>query len=188
MLTIRKATIDDAAHIATFLFLAMEDIVYKFIGAKDADKALAFFLYFTHKEDNQYSYTKCFVAELDGHVVAAANVYNGADLHQLREPVVQYIHSHYNPAFQPEDETQAGEYYLDCLAVHPQHHGKGYGSAMLRFLIQEYVVKHQQPIGLLVDEDNPNAKRLYIKMGFVSDGVKLLFGKQMEHLQITSSK
>jgi len=56
----------------------------------------------------------------------------------------------------------------------------------LQFLIDEYVNKHNQTLGLLVDEGNPNAKRLYLKSGFKSAGKKVLFGRNLEYLQINN--
>lgn len=177
----------DAQSIATYLLLAMEDIVYTFIEEKDPIKAKAFMLHFVVKENNQYSFQNCWVAEDGESIVGAVNVYDGAKLHTLRQPVVEHIRSKFNKDFTPEDETQAGEYYIDTLGVHPKQQGKGIGSKMLQFLIDEYVNKREQTLGLLVDEENPNAKRLYVKLGFKSAGKKVLFGKLMEHLQIDGS-
>jgi ribosomal protein S18 acetylase RimI-like enzyme len=184
MVAIRKATLNDSQIIAMHLLLAMEDIVYKFIGEEDPDKAMEFMLHFAGKDDNQYSYENCWVAEVNSTVVAVVIVYDGARLVKLREPVVEYIRGKFNPQFQPEDETQAGEYYIDCLAVNPDQRARGIGTKLLEFVINEYVNKQGQTLGLLVDEVNPNAKRLYLRLGFQSVATKVLFGKNMEHLQI----
>lgn len=179
---IRKATPADAAPIAACLLLAMEDIVCTFIGSKDANAAAAFLLCFTQQQANQYSYQNCWVAEVAGQVVAAANVYDGALLATLRQPVLNYI-LRFNPGFAPEDETGPGEYYIDTLGVLPAQQGKGIGTKLLQFLIDDYAGR-RQPLGLLVDEENPQACRLYLKLGFVPAGKKRLFGKKMTHLQL----
>ena len=184
MVFVRKATLNDSEIIATYLFLAMEDIVYKFIGEEDAEKAKEFMLHFVEKGNNQYSYQNCWVVEDNMKVVAAINLYDGALLSELRQPVIEYIRSKFYKDFNPEDETQAGEYYIDSLGVNPNQQSKGIGAKLLQFIIDEYVNKHSQTLGLLVDEINPNAKRLYLKLGFKSAGRKVLFGKNMEHLQI----
>ena len=101
---IRKATVDDAESVATYLLLAMEDIVYKFIGEANAQKAKALLLFFAAREANQYSWENCWVAEENGAVVAAVDVYDGAQLHALRQPVVDHIRKYYHAAWQPEDE------------------------------------------------------------------------------------
>jgi ribosomal protein S18 acetylase RimI-like enzyme len=186
MIFVRKAVLNDAEAIATYLFLAMEEIAYKFIGEEDPEKAREFMLHFVKKGNNQYSYENCWVAEDDMKVVAAVNLYSGAQLTELRQPVIEYLRSSFNRDFNPEDETQAGEYYIDSLGVDPNQQSQGIGTKLLQFVIDEYVNKHNQTLGLLVDETNPNAKRLYLKLGFKSMGKKVLFGKNMEHLQIKS--
>lgn len=181
---IRKATINDSDAIATYLMLAMEDIVYKFIGKENYNEAKEFLLHFIEKESNQYSFQNCFVVEDNNEIIAAVNIYDGAELHLLREPIAQYVRTHYNKDFNPEDETQKGELYIDTLGVDPKCQGKGIGSKLLQFLIDEYVTKKNKTLGLLVDVDNPNAKKLYLKLGFKSVGIKTLVGKSLEHLQI----
>jgi ribosomal protein S18 acetylase RimI-like enzyme len=184
MILIRKATPGDSESIAAYLFLAMKDIIYKFIQEENPEKARMFLLHFVRYDYNQYSYQNCWVAETHGHVVGAINVYDGARLSQLRQPVVDYIREKFNQDFVPDDETSAGEYYIDTLAVSPHHQGKGIGTSLLQFVIDEHVVKKNYTLGLLVDESNPDAKRLYLKLGFKSVGRKMIFGKNMEHLQI----
>ena len=184
MISIRKATVNDSEMIAAYLLLAMEDIVFKFIGEANPEKAKEFMLHFVEKDNNQYSYLNCWVAEDNMKVVAAINLYNGAQLSELRQPVIEYLRNRFNKDFNPEDETQAGEYYLDTLGVNPNHRNKGIGTKLLQFVIDEYVNRHGQTLGLLVDEINPNAKRLYLKLGFKSAGTRVLFGKNVEHLQI----
>lgn len=83
-----------------------------------------------------------------------------------------------------EDETEAGEIYLDSIAVSHLAQGKGIGKVLLTYVIDHYVVKGAHTLGLLVDEENPKAKSLYLKVGFEEVGKKKLFGKRMQHLQI----
>lgn len=181
---IRKATPKDAEALATHMLLAMEEIVYVFIGERDARKAKEFLWHFTAREVNQYSYQNCWVAEEAGAVMAAANVYDGARLHELRAPVLEYIRSRFGNDFMPEDETGPGEFYLDTIGVNCNHQGKGIGSKFLRFLVDEYVTGGGQTLGLLVDEENPKAKNLYVRVGFQPTGKRVLFGKLLEHLQV----
>lgn len=184
---IRKANISDSKYIAPILLLAMEDLIYKFIAKKDYTAAKNFLQYFVERENNQYSYQNCFVAEADNEIIGAVNIYNGADLEALRNPIVEYVRTNFNPEFDPEFESQAGEFYIDTLGVNPDHQGKGIGSKILQFLIEEYVHKNKQTLGLLVDEDNPLAKNLYLKLGFKVVGEKKLVGKKLDHLQISAN-
>jgi ribosomal protein S18 acetylase RimI-like enzyme len=181
---IRKATSKDSEAIATHLLLAMEDIVYKFIGSRDPEEARKFMLHFAATDNNQYSYQNCWIVQDEDEVVATINLYDGGALHQLRQPVLGYLKARFNRELTPEDETQAGEWYIDSLGVDVSRQGNGIGSALLQYVVDEYTKKNNQTLGLLVDKENTKARRLYIRLGFKSAGTKFLFGKQLEHLQI----
>jgi len=185
---IREATLNDFSAITTHLLLAMEDIVYKFIGEENPKKAEEFLYHFVSAENNQYSYQNCVVVEENQQVIAAACVYEGARLEELRAPVIEYVRTRHNKNFAPEDETQAGEYYLDSLGVSAKFRGKGIGTKILQFLIDKYVNENHQPLGLLVEEDNTRAMKLYSALGFKTVAKKQLVGKQLYHLQINKPR
>lgn len=182
-MVIRKAKSEEAEIIAPLVLLAMKDIIYHFIGENSTEKAIQLLASLIKEKNNQYSYENCWVAVSENTITAIAIVYNGADLVSLRKAVAGKIKSMFNKPFEPEDETQAGEYYIDCVGVATNQQGKGIGSKIFQFLIEEYVYKNNQTLGLLVDKDNPDAKKLYLKLGFEIVGKKTLATKQMEHLQ-----
>src|SRR5687767_7406172 len=115
MITIRPASINDAEAIASCLLLAMDTIIYQFIGEEDEERAEAFLAHFAIKENNQYSYQNCWVAEKENIVIAAANIYDGARLKELRLPVLEYLKKEFGNDINPEDETEAGEFYIDSI-------------------------------------------------------------------------
>jgi len=154
---IRKAASAESDSIASLIFLAMEDIVYYFIGEGSRDNAIQFLSSLIRETDNQYSFENCWVIEADNKIVAAALVYNGADLDALRKPVLEKIKLEYNRDLNLENETEPGEYYIDCIGVDPAHQGKGMGSKIIAFLIEEFVGKQNETLGLLVDKNNPGA-------------------------------
>src|SRR5690606_3547723 len=180
---IRKATPEDSKAIAYLLMLAMEDIAYAFIGEKSYDKATQFLSAMAFEKATQYSYENCWVAENEDGIIGLACLYNGGKLHELRKPVANYIKEHFERDFNPEDETQQGEIYIDCVGVNPSQQGKGLGSKLFEFLIDHYVVQQKQTLGLLVDYDNPKAEKLYLKLGFKVVGEKTLVGKRLKHMQ-----
>lgn len=183
---IRKTTKADCEHVASCLMLAMEEIFYNFTGQSDYPVTRDLMLHFVMTENNQYSYQNCLVTELEGKVIAAVNCYDGADLIKLRQPVIDYIRANLNPAFDPENETQAGEIYIDSLGVDPLWQGKGIASKLLTHIIEQQVEKNGKTIGLIVEAGNENARSLYLKLGFTYAGMKTLAGKEFEHLQISS--
>jgi len=184
IMNIRKAEKSDSEKIAPILLLAMEDIIYKFLAKEDYASAKDFLQYFIERENNQYSYENCFVAEENNEIIGAVNIYKGGNISALRNPIIEYVRKQYNPEFDPEFETREGEYYIDSLGVNPNYQGKGIGSQLLLFLIKKYVNQNKETLGLLVEEGNPLAKNLYIKLGFKVVGEKTLVGKRLEHLQI----
>lgn len=181
---IRKAKQEEASIIAPIILLAMEDIVYSFIGEKSKKKAVSFMSTMISQPHNQYSYQNAYVGIENEKIISAAIVYDGSRLPELRKPVADEICQRFNRDFHPEDETEPGEYYIDSIGVHPDFQGKGFGTEFFRFLIEEYVLNAGQTLGLLVDKDNPAAKKLYLKLGFRYVKDKILEGKEMEHLQI----
>lgn len=185
---IRKATINNVESIASLLMLVLENMAYKFIGEKDYEKAREFLVYFLKKKHNQYSFENCIVAEISNEIIGVINIYDGSDLTVLRQPILDHSNRNYDITLPIEDETQAGEYYIDTLAVDGKWQGKGIGTKLLKHAIDTYVVKKKETLGLLVDENNPNAKKLYLNLGFESVGKKNLLGHSMEHLQIHSGQ
>lgn len=61
--------------------------------------------------------------------------------------------------------------------------GKGVGKLLINYVIEEFVHKRNEVLGLLVDDENPGAKRLYEKLGFIVRREVSIFGKKMEHMQ-----
>ncbi len=186
-MNIRRALVEDAGAIAALLMLATGEVIRRLIGVENQAKSQDLLLHFVKEEYGQYSFQNCHVAEEAGEIIGTLLSYDGAKLEELRKPFLDYIHEHFNPLAIVEDETQAGEYYIDSLAVSPWHQGKGTGSRLLHHLIQEKTASEFKTLGLLVDKSNPDAKRLYLKLGFKPVGEKVLSGISLEHLQLEIS-
>ncbi len=180
---IRKAKVEDSPRVAHLLSLAMQDIIFGFMGRKSVEDASKFMIELISGSDNQYSHKNCWVVEANYQVIAAACVYDGAKLQELRSPVVLKIKEMFNRDFVPEDETQPGEYYIDSVGVDPKFQGQGIGTRVFEFIIDHYVISNNHTLGLLVEKENTLAKILYQKLGFKVVGKKTLIGKTMEHMQ-----
>lgn len=186
MIEIRKAVAKDAAQIAPIMLLAMEEIVYFFLGENNKEKAIAFLEEHIAKPANQYSFENIIVAENDGVISGQICLYAGAELQKLRTPILRYLEEKYDNLLDLEKEAQDGEIYIDTLAVSPDAQGKGIGKMLLLYAIDYYVTMRQQVLGLLVDKENPDAKKLYLKIGFKAVGHLEIFEKEMEHLQYSA--
>jgi ribosomal protein S18 acetylase RimI-like enzyme len=178
---IRPATINDATQTAPLFILAMGHIAGIFANSDRYEDAIPFFEKFFKMPDNQYSYLFTQVLEEDGMIIGSITGYDGADLHVLRQPILDQIRKT-KPDFTPDDETEAGEYYLDCINVHSDHQGKGIGKKLIEAFCERAKALGYGRVGLIVDFDNPDAKRFYERMGFSVSGMKPFMGHQYFHM------
>lgn len=180
---IRSASPADAPEIAKLIILAMDDLATKFTGAADPEEAVPLFERFAALPVNQYSYENILVYEDEGIICGMISAYDGALLEILRAPFLVYLDQVYGLNHQPEDETQAGEYYIDCISVSPGKQGKGIGKVLIKALL-DYAKAHQQhTVGLLVNKENPQAEKLYANLGFKVVEEKDFMGGKYLHMQ-----
>nr|WP_121272425.1 GNAT family N-acetyltransferase [Pedobacter schmidteae] len=180
---IREARPEDASAVARLIILAMEDLAMKFTGATDPYEAVPLFEKFAAMPANQYSYENMLVYEAEGVVCGMISAYNGADLKALRAPFLAYVAATFGFNETPADETEEGEYYLDCISVAPGNQGKGIGQALIKAMVG-YAAEHHYPrLGLLVSKENPKAKKLYTNLGFKVVKDKHFMGGEYFHMQ-----
>lgn len=179
----RPATPADATPIAKLILLAMGPLAAKFANSNDVEKQQALFEYFAKQTGNQYSYNNILVWEEEGDICGMIMAYDGAKLNELREPFLTYTRGELGFTGKPEDETQPGEYYIDCLAVFPDHQGKGIAKELITALFSHAKELGHHTVGLLVSKGNDNAKKLYTNLGFKDQGEKQLLGGSHYHLQ-----
>ncbi|MBQ6070118.1 MAG: GNAT family N-acetyltransferase [Bacteroidales bacterium] len=120
------------------------------------------------REDTLYSYRHALVAEVDGLPVGALISYPGEHYHQMRNITFRELPYFRNVDFEAmQDETGAGEYYLDTLAVLPQYRRQGIGrELMCRRIAWAEQNYPDMRISLLVDPENLIAQPLYESLGF----------------------
>ena len=176
---IRTATPSDAPFVAPLMFQAMSEIVFKLIKQEDSQEAIRFLERLFVQENNQYSYQNTLVYEKETQILGSLVYYNGAHITPLSESVFDFVKTSYGHDVRLEKETQAGEYYIDTLSVSPKAQGKGIGSSLLLHLKKQL---KGETIGLLVSMDNPQAEKLYLRMGFVYADMKMLAGAPYKHL------
>jgi DNA-3-methyladenine glycosylase I len=191
-MNIIPASAEQAESIASLIMMAMNhECCQNFAGPhhtlEDFHRMMTALV---RRDDSQYSYRNAMVALDDTTsdnkpVVAGVIVgYDGADLHRLREAFLQAAKEFLDQDFRGmDDETQAGEYYIDSLAVDTRYRHQGLATLLLRKLIDQKGRK--QPVGLLVDKGNPGAERLYRRLGFGYVNDTTWGGHEMRHLQTT---
>ena len=178
-ITIRQASINDAELIAYCVGSAIgEEAVQEHLGANWLDIIAEI----ARLEISQYSYRNTLIAEINNTPAGAVVAYDGARLNELRTQTLRVIHRD-NPNFAfTEDETEAGEYYLDSLCVLPQYRKQGVATRLIDALCEKVFSEGHNRVGLIVDFDNPNAERLYTSLGFQRIKTRNFLGHQMWHL------
>lgn len=83
-----------------------------------------------------------------------------------------------------DDETSAGEYYIDCLCVAASYRKQGIATALIKAVIRKAGSLRMPSVGLLVDSGNPEAEHLYTQIGFRYLDDNVWGGHPMKHLVI----
>ena len=187
MLTIEQAQPSQAADIARLIMEAMNhDCCLYFAG--ETHGLMGFHQLMTHlvgRTDSQYSYLNTLVAlDAAGKVIGICTSYDGAELRRLRTAFVQSCLEWFGRDFSDmDDETAAGELYVDSLAVDAHHRGQGIAKALLKATILRASRLSLPAVGLLVDKGTPKAEKLYHDVGFRYVGDNQWGGHAMKHLQ-----
>lgn len=142
------------------------------------------------RTDSQYSYLNTRICRTtDGTPMGVCISYDGAELKRLRRPFFAEANKVLGWGLTEEEienvpgETSDGEFYLDTLMTLPQFRGKGVGRALIRDAYEK-ARQHNKPLGLLCDNDNDTARRLYDSIGFKEIGLRPFAGHNMKHLQL----
>lgn len=179
---IRKAVPTDNKAIARLMILAMAEVVTKLTGAADPYSELPFLEHFIGLPENQYSYENTLLLEDEYGICGSLTAYDGAKLHELRQPILDYLNSRGTVTANIDDETGAGEFYIDTIGVSPEKQGYGIGTQLLEAGITTGIGLGHRCIGLLVNPENPKAKIFYERMGFKKEGVRRFLNIDYYHM------
>ena len=177
----RPATREDADIIAQAVAMAIgdEEALQLYCG----DDYMAVLADIARSEATQYSWQYAIVAEVEGRVAGAVVGYDGAQLYALREGTFAVLRCTIGRTPNIVDETEAGECYLDSIGVLPEYRGRGVGRTLVEAFCQRAFAEGHQRVGLIVDQENPNAETLYTSLGFRRINTKPFFTHLMWHLQ-----
>ncbi len=179
---IRPAKPADFSKVAPLIIQAMGELAGKLTHTQNQNEIDRIFEYLFQQKGNQYSYENTLVFDEAGEVLGALNAYDGGKLTELRKPFLTYIHSDTPGSNNPDTETQSGEFYLDSISVNPKAQGKGIGKELIKAGISWGRQLGHQTIGLLVEQNNEQALKLYEKMGFVIQNEKQFMGGWYHHM------
>ena len=186
---IKEARKEDSDFIAEGIMTAVGDEICSSLAEslqKGNDSVRQLFSNIAAMDKSQYSYHNALIAyDKYGNKAGVIVAYDGAGLHDLRQPFVDAYNdmSGLNLSESEfDDETSPDEIYIDTVMVKPEYRRKGLGSALIHEIEHKYS-KSGKPLGLLVDYENPNAKKLYEELGFKAVGQRRFAGTEMLHMQ-----
>lgn len=180
---IRKAVVEDAPLLAAAVIMAIggDDVALQYCG----EKHVAILTEIARSKATQYSWQNALIAEVNGQAVGAIIGYDGGQLEQLRSHTLGIIKIYTGNAPVMPDETKAGEYYLDTLAVKPKFRGYGIAKRLIWAFCNKAFAQGYKHVDLLVDYDNPLAERIYTSIGFTYIDTRHFLGIPMKHMQLT---
>ncbi len=177
-LTIRKAVKEDALFMAERILWAIGIADAKDTDIKKLSNVCAM-------EDVLYSYENTLIAEVDGQPAGIMISYDGALYSALRIKTFSEVGSSMKCDLSTmADETTAGEYYLDSLAVSHEFRHRGIGRALLTAAIEQGKALGIEKATLLVSPKNTHALRLYSSLGFRTTRMVHAFDHNYLHMEL----
>lgn len=179
---IRPAKPEDVTQVVPLLLQAMGELAAKLTHTQDQKTINRIFEHFFQKENNQYSYENTLVFEEAEKVIGSLTAYDGAKLIELRKPFLAYLNKTSAEHNNQDAETQSGEFYLDSISVNASAQGKGIGKQLIQAGIAMGWQLGHQNIGLLVEQNNVGALKLYLQMGFKIQNEKEFMSGLYHHM------
>lgn len=177
---------NEAAQIARLIMTAMTDECCQyFCGSDHTLKDFhSLITQLAGRQNTQYSYANTICCrDVAGNVVGVCTSYDGSELLRLRQAFIDGAKKAFGIDHSSIPlETEAGELYIDSLAVLPEYRGQGIASMLLEKTKEKCVRMGIPAVGLLVDNGNPKAELLYRKCGFEVVGVNEWGGHPMKHM------
>jgi ribosomal protein S18 acetylase RimI-like enzyme len=182
MITIRKAKIDDAEFIARGLLTAL------WVPEEEREQKLPIRKRLVEMDDSLYSWRNAHIAQYDGTDAAVLISYDGASYAAASALTFRYVRDHGEEDYTGmTHEAEAGEWYLDTLAVMPAFRRKGLATALLHRGIE---LCRQNPATqkctLYVDPAHPWVVELYSSIGFRPEGEAFIFGQTFKKMSIVT--
>lgn len=158
---IRKATASDASFILEMSEVAGHGFLPHFFMQvlPEGDDLHSFMLSRVKNPQGKMSYTKCWIAELEGTPVGMINLDLIPDPPEPIDPEIP-------PMFRPLAELEAsvpGAIVIEFLATLPAARGKGVGAALIDSAKDQ---SGSGGVALVVSDNNTAARGLYLKAGF----------------------
>ncbi|KRN94793.1 GNAT family N-acetyltransferase [Pediococcus stilesii] len=180
-----KATTSDMPQVIELLKIILDEMELPFYLNNDQNEVTKLFT----KTFQSKTYTNdadVLVAKVDNQVAGLAFGYPGKNEDVLDDEFQKHFDQVNIPAQEiyEDPEADADEWYLDSLVVNPEFQNQGIGTTLLNAIPKFAKQRGLTKVGLLVDDLNPNAERLYRRIGFRDDHEQVVSNHHYKHLKL----
>jgi ribosomal protein S18 acetylase RimI-like enzyme len=175
----RPATPGDAPAMADFVHFASEGLalyLWTRMAGRDGDP-WALGRERATRDTGAFSYRNAIIAEPDGHPVAGLI---GYPLPDRPEPIPDSMPAMFVP-LQELENLAPGTWYVNVLAAHPEHRGKGYGAALLTVADRLAADTGRRGLSIIVADTNTGARRLYERCGYSETARRRMVKEDWQH-------
>ena len=133
----------------------------------------------------RYGYPQTLVADQDGKISGIAVGYlheQEAHIDDALRPLLPKLGLTPSSSLFKDTETYPGEWYLDTLAVAASAQGHGIGTKLLTAVDAVARAHKAGKVSLNVDQQNPRARKLYERNGFIKRGELMIGSHRYDHM------
>jgi ribosomal protein S18 acetylase RimI-like enzyme len=171
-LKIRGAVKKDAKKAVELIHIAISDIAEQLTGETKKAKIHETLSQFFREENNRLSFQNIMVADVLGEVAGIILIYPGEDAARLDEPILKKVRrKRRDEEILFDKEANEQDFYIDTLCVDDRFRGYGIGSILLKEAEKMALQKGYSRVSLNVAQDNPIARKLYQRMGYLKEKV-----------------
>lgn len=166
-MNIRRATSEDSKQAAILIRQAIKELAEALTGETKEEKILTVLGDFFRSSGNRMSYENTLICEEDGQMAGLVIAYHGKDAEALDEPIAEQLRQKKNDmSIQIDKEAEIEDFYLDTICVASNFRGKGIGTKLIHMVEEVAMEKGYPRISLIVEDVNPDAGRLYNRLGY----------------------
>jgi len=160
----RGATIDDAPVLAELVNQAGDGMPLYLWGrmAQPGETAWDVGRRRAARAEGSFSYRNATIIERDGQ---CAGCLIGYEIPDHPEPIADDLPAMFRP-LQELENLAPGTWYVNVLAVRPQHRGKGLGTKLLGLADERARILAKRGLSVIVSDANLGARRLYERCGY----------------------
>ncbi len=192
-ITYRPAQPSDARQAARLIFETFPKMATYLIGLGDARRGKKLLAEMFVEAGHRFSYQFTELVCQGGQVVGAYIAYPAQGLTKKGWRLAKVLLKHYTVSEKLKlilrslplifiQEAAADEYLLSNLAVKKGQRSQGIGAQILKRVEEQALQAGYRKLALMVDIDNPDARRFYEEHGFKVKALHLEADKRVKHL------